>query len=233
VSRLRFLFVVHNHQPVGNFEHVFSDGWRTCYGPFIELLRRHPAIKCGLHFTGPLLEWIEQHRPDAISLIGELVRNGQVELLGGAFYEPVISSIPRDDAVGQMSLMKEYLRKRFGAAPSGLWLAERVWEPHLPALIAKGGYRYTLLDESHFAQAGIERAALRGYFITEDDGCTVAVFPIDRQLRYLVPFSEPKAAIEYLRGVAESRPGSGITLGDDGEKFGMWPGTHKWVFEDR
>ena len=40
----------------------------------------------------------------------------------------------------------------------------------------------------------------------------------------------PQAAIDYLRKVAQRHPGGTIVFGDDGEKFGTWPGTHEHVY---
>lgn len=232
MKEIYFLLAVHNHQPAGNFEHVFNDGWRTCYGPFLNLLKRHPGVRCTLHYTGALLEWMEAKRPDAIETLRALAASGQVEFLGGGFYEPILPAIPTADAEGQLGLMSRYLEERFGAAPRGIWTAERVWEPQLAGLIRDAGIEYTLLDDAHFVYAGLAREEIRGYYMTEDRGRPLAVFPIDKRLRYLIPFNQPAAAIDYLRSVAERFPGGGITLGDDGEKFGMWPGTYKWVYEE-
>ncbi|MEJ2744846.1 MAG: DUF1926 domain-containing protein, partial [bacterium] len=233
MSKIYFLFTVHNHQPVGNFDHIFADAWKKCYHPFLDLLKRHPGVRCALHYSGPLIEWIELNQPDAFIKIKELVDRRQVEMLGGGFYEPILPAIPRADAIGQLTLMSDYLRNAFGNAPRGLWLAERVWEPQLTSLIRATDLSYTLLDDSHFVYAGLNRERLSGYYITEDEGRSTAIFPINKQLRYLVPFSEPRGAIDYLRQISERRPDAGITLGDDGEKFGLWPGTYKWVYEDR
>ena len=233
MKEIYFLLAVHNHQPAGNFEHVFIDGWRTCYGPFLEMLKRHPSVRCTLHYTGALLEWMEKNRPEGFAALRELAASGQVELLGGGFYEPILPAIPLVDAEGQLKLMSDYLREHFGAAPRGLLLAERVWEPHLVSVIRGAGLDYTLLDDTHFVYAGLERDELRGYYLTEDQGRTLAVFPIDKQLRYLIPFGEPSAAVDYLHALAEKSPGNGVTLGDDGEKFGMWPGTYTWVYEEK
>ena len=233
MGHIYFLFAVHNHQPVGNFGHVFTEAWQKCYSPFLELLKKHPGIRCALHYSGPLLEWIEVNRPGAFTDIKELVNRRQVELLGGGFYEPILPAIPREDAHGQLAFMSDYLRAAFGCVPRGLWLAERVWEPQLTSLIRAAGLSYTLLDDSHFVYGGLDREGLSGYYITEDEGCTLAVFPVNKQLRYLIPFSEPHSAIDYLRQAGEKSPGVGLTLGDDGEKFGVWPGTYKWVYEER
>ncbi len=135
----------------------------------------------------------------------------------------------RRAAPAHVGLPSGTVRRR--AARDGL--AERVWEPHLASLLRDAGLDYTLLDDTHFVYAGLDREGLRGYYLTEDQGRTLAVFPIDKGLRYLIPFNEPSAAIDYLRQLAERSPGSAVTLGDDGEKFGMWPGTYKWVYEER
>ena len=56
-----------------------------------------------LHHTGPLLEWIERERPDYFDSCAALVGRGQVELLGGGFYEPMLAVLPERDARGQIA----------------------------------------------------------------------------------------------------------------------------------
>jgi len=57
----------------------------------------------------------------------------------------------------------------------------------------------------------------------------VNVFPIDEQLRYLVPFRPPAEIGAYL--VKRRAQGHQLAvLADDGEKFGGWPGTLEWVY---
>jgi predicted glycosyl hydrolase (DUF1957 family) len=36
-----------------------------------------------------------------------------------------------------------------------MWLAERVWEPHLAKPIAEAGVEYVILDDNHFKAAGL------------------------------------------------------------------------------
>ena len=99
-----------------------------------------------------------------------------------------------------------------------------------PALLREAGVEFVLLDDSHFALAGLEPETLGGYYLTEEQGATLAVFPISQRLRYLVPFAEPAETVRYLA----SRRGAGaVTLVDDGEKFGVWPGTHRLVYDER
>lgn len=228
MSDIVFLFAVHNHQPVGNFDHVVEKAFRDCYGPFLECLAGHPGFRFALHFSGPLWEHMEKNERTCWDLVRELSGRGQVELLSGGFYEPILSIIPEEDRVGQVRMMNDYLRENFGQTPRGLWLTERVWEPHLPKSLAAAGIEYTLLDEEHFHCAGVRN--LNTTYVTEEEGRGLRLFPIDKTLRYFIPFHGLDDIASYLEGIKAS--GGTAILGDDGEKFGVWPGTHKWVYEE-
>ena len=59
----------------------------------------------------------------------------------------------------------------------------------------------------------------------------LSIFPGSEPLRYTIPFQQPQATIDYLRGIAEQRAGAVVVFGDDGEKFGTWPETKKHVYD--
>src|SRR5688572_7513895 len=230
-DRLRLALVFHQHQPAGNFPHVFEEVTERAYAPLVASLYRHPEVKASLHFSGPLLDWLEANRPDVIGDLSDLLRRGQVELLTGGYYEPILVGVPRRDAVGQIRALTDRIVAIFGHRPLGAWLTERVWEPHVPSLLAEAGVAYTTLDEEHFLQGGLRREDLGASFITEDQGFPVVVFPGSVRLRYLIPFREVSAAIKELR----ERHAAGARLqvyADDGEKFGAWPGTFERVHKD-
>ena len=231
MGQLTLLLAIHNHQPDGNFGHVFEQAYADCYGPLIDAIAEFPSVKMTLHHTGPLLEWIERERPDYFDKVRALVGRGQVELLGGGFYEPMLAVLPERDARGQIHMMSDYLEAHFGVRPEGMWLAERVWEPALAKLIADAGMKFTLVDDGHFRAAGLE-GTLRGYYVTEKAGTPLALFPIDKKLREAIPFLkawESIDVVEKLRG--ETDGDAAVTYGDDGEKFGVWPHTKEWVWD--
>ena len=224
--------LIHAHQPCGNFEHVLEKAYDTSYLPFIEHLEAHPGVHLGLHYSGPLLTWIENHRPEYFVRLKKLVQSGQVEFVGGGFYEPILVSIPPEDQLEQITRLAAYIEKHFGRIPSGAWLAERVWEPQLPAALAAANVAYTLVDDMHFLAAGFEPEELFGAYVAEDQGKTVWLYPGQKALRYLIPFGKVADAITYLRDAASLHPGGVAAMGDDMEKFGVWPGTHEHCYKD-
>jgi alpha-amylase len=189
-------------------------------------------VRIGLHYTGPLLEWFDLRHPEFMEELQTLAARGQVEIIGGGFYEPIMVSIPLRDQAAQFRRMQEYIARKFGRAPSGAWLAERVWEPHLPGVLEAAKMKYTLLDDVHFQAAGIELEDLFGYYFAEDRGAKVKVIPGLKALRYLVPFRGTDEIIGYLRGVAERHPDGMAAMGDDNEKFGAWPGTYEHCYRN-
>jgi len=230
MGRITLLLGIHNHQPVGNFEHVFREAHDRCYRPFFDLLGEFPTLRVSLHYTGPLLDWMERHEPSFLDGLRDRVKKGQIEMLTGGYYEPILAAIPERDGAGQIAMMTRKLKRRLGAEPRGLWLAERVWEPSLPGLLGASGVDYTLVDDAHFEAVGLDPETLRGYYLTEREGTTLGIFPISKRLRYLIPFRPPEESIEYLARLAGD-DSAAITYADDGEKFGLWPGTHRWVYD--
>jgi alpha-amylase len=221
---------IHNHQPMGNFDFVFEDSYRRSYLPFLDILERHPRIKLAMHASGILFEWILKHHSEYMSRLKGLVKRGQVEMVTGGFYEPILSVIPEADRRGQIEKLTTFIRKHTGDLPTGMWCAERVWEPHLPKTMAEAGIHYSILDDSHFKYAGFEEHELHGAFVTEELGETVSLFPINERLRYAIPFKPPTATLDVLRHVASLGKNRLVVFADDGEKFGAWPGTHDHVY---
>lgn len=228
---IRFVFGVHLHQPVGNFGYVFQQHLDEVYQPFLDLVERENFLPVVLHLSGPLLEWLEEHGGAYLDQLGRLAADKKVELLTAGMYEPVLAALPRADRIEQIGWLREAIRKRLGVDATGLWLTERVWEPELAADIAAAGVRYVLVDDRHFLATGFERDQLYVPWLTESDGKRVSLFSIDERLRYFIPFREPEETAAHLRGLAAAGQPLAI-FADDGEKFGGWPGTREWVYQN-
>jgi len=231
VKQIYLGLAIHNHQPLGNFPWVFEQAYQQAYLPMVEALERHPAVRLCLHYSGCLIDWLEQNHPEFFDQLAGLVGRNQVEIMGGAYYEPILPSIPDADKLGQIEKMAVFTKRRFGMNPTGLWLAERVWEPHLAKSLAEAGVQWTLVDDNAFKSLGLDERSLFGYYITEEQGFSVKVFPISKRLRYSIPWHDVDEVINYLDSEASDKEGKIAILGDDGEKFGIWPGTYDYCWQ--
>lgn len=222
---------IHNHQPLGNFPWVFEQAYQQAYLPMVEALEKHSAVRLSLHYSGCLIDWLEQNRPEFLGRLAKLVNRHQVEIMGGAYYEPILPSIPDADKIGQIYKMAAFIEKRFGTKPAGMWLAERVWEPYLAKILAEAGVEWTLVDDNAFKSLGLENGSLFGYYLTEEQGFSVKIFPISKRLRYSIPWHDVEDVIKYLETEASDKGDKIAILGDDGEKFGIWPGTYEHCWQ--
>ncbi|MEO5903094.1 MAG: alpha-amylase/4-alpha-glucanotransferase domain-containing protein [Gemmatimonadaceae bacterium] len=227
---LRFVFGIHQHQPVGNFGFVFEEHTRDVYLPLLKRLVEREFFPIVMHLSGPLLEWLESSHSSYLDLVGQLASSGKIELLLSGYYEPVLAALPREDRVEQIIWMRQAIKSRFGVTATGLWLTERVWEPELAADLSDATVQYVLVDDRHFLVSGFQRQQLHVPWRTESDGKRVDVLAIDERLRYLIPFRPPAEIADYVHDLR----GQGHRLAvfaDDGEKFGGWPGTREWVYD--
>jgi len=230
-----FVLVLHNHQPVGNFPFVFEQAYRRAYAPMLDALERHRNVRLALHYSGPLLDWLEREHPEFLDRLQALASGGRVEMLSGGYYEPILPAIPEHDRLGQIEKLNAYVKRRFGARARGAWIAERVWEPVLAKSLHDAGIEYALLDDTQFSSVGIAPERSYGYFVTEEEGRTLALFPMHMAMRRAIPFRPVEDVLALMREALDSAAGGSsggpvLVMGDDGEKFGNWPGTYDSVY---
>jgi alpha-amylase/alpha-mannosidase (GH57 family) len=230
MEKVAFLFCVHNHQPVGNFLHVLEDAYEKAYLPFIEVLKKYPFMKISIHYTGVLWDFFEDHHSEFLKILREMIKIGQLEMMTGGYYEPILPVIPDADKIGQIKRLTQTIKEEMGVTPQGMWLAERVWEPHLPKYLKEADVEYITIDDYHFKKSGLKEEDLYGYYLTEEDGKVIKVFPGSETLRYIIPFHPPEETIEYLSRLRGSS--CAAIFADDGEKFGIWPYTYHSVYEE-
>ncbi|MEA3372752.1 MAG: alpha-amylase/4-alpha-glucanotransferase domain-containing protein [Campylobacterota bacterium] len=229
-DKTTLLFGIHMHQPVDNFQWVIEHAVDVCYGPFFDVVSRYPEFRFSVHCSGWLMEQIEQNHPRLYKQITLLAKNGSIEFVSAGYYEPILSVIPSDDRVAQIDQLNASIESAFNQTPRGLWLTERVWESSLIPDLNRAGIKYTVMDDYHFQCAGFDEEILDGYYLTEEGGKQLALFPISKKLRYAIPFLSVESALKAVKSFNRKKDSAAIIF-DDAEKFGMWPGTYEWVYE--
>ncbi|MDR3347524.1 MAG: DUF1926 domain-containing protein [Helicobacteraceae bacterium] len=226
MKKTSLLFGIHSHQPVDNFDHVVLDAIDKAYRPFFETLNYFPDFKFNAHFSGWLLEFIQKRDKKLFALMREMSARGQIEWFGGGYYEPILASIPSRDRKRQIAKLSDFIEANFAQRPKGLWLTERVWDASIVGDLAELGIEYAMIDDYHLITAGVLADKLNGYYVTENGGNKLALFPISKTLRYQIPFWDHHVVAKSIADL-----GGAAIIFDDGEKFGVWPGTNEWVYK--
>ncbi len=178
MNKLKVILGAHNHIPLGSTNEEFELTYQSKLKPLITSLYKFPKIPTVLHYSGVLLQWLEKHHPEFFMLLEELVNRKQVEILGGGFYEPLLPLLPLTDKIGQVEMLTTYLRKKIGKRPRGCWLPGMVWEQNLTGALQASGMDYIFLNETQFIAAGFKGSETQRPCITEDQGKTIIVYPI-------------------------------------------------------
>jgi hypothetical protein len=183
MKKISFILGVSGHLPSGSGEDEFEAFYNREIKPLVSTLYKFPRINMVFHYSGVLLHWMERRHPELFMLFEDLLSAKQVELLGGGFYEPMMSLLPPPDKIGQIEMLTTYLRRQFGKRPQGCWVPAPAWEQNMVGPLNTCGMGYTFLDSLWFAGAGAKSGEgdLFAPCITEDQGKIITVFPVSEK----------------------------------------------------
>ncbi|MDX2226810.1 MAG: alpha-amylase/4-alpha-glucanotransferase domain-containing protein [Verrucomicrobiae bacterium] len=206
--------------PVGATEARLQEAFDHVYRPFVSRLVEYPHLCWNLHFSGTVLDFFYRKHPWMLAELKRLAHRGQVELIGGGFYDPVLPVIPAADAVDQVRKLRGWIENNLSLTAGGAWLTESVWEPSCAPVLAMAGAGYTFLDESLFLPAGVAEGDLFGYYAAEDQGRRIFIFPLSNPLRGLIPGRPLDQLFSYLRRLANRNENLTVCWFGEAEEFG-------------
>ena len=148
-------------------------------GVFCKLHDEFPELPITIAPSGLFIEWASTSDSPFIYWLRQMVSRSQIELTGGAFYEPLFPLIPQGDLISQIELLTETIRKEFAKKVRGCFVPFSAWEPHLVETLKKSGINYVFLD-SRLMQG----ASLAPYqpVLIEHNGKTIFALPIENSL---------------------------------------------------
>lgn len=152
----------------------FEEGYHRLYKPLLSFLYSHPKFLLTLSFSGKQLSWLEMAHPEAIDILSDLTGRHQVEILGGAYYSPILPLLFPVDRSGQIEKLTAKLRSTVGKRPRGISLFGSFWDQSLVTTIQTCGMEYVLLDNTLFP------AKLQQFLplITSEQGKTLKLLPV-------------------------------------------------------
>ncbi|MFQ3671093.1 MAG: alpha-amylase/4-alpha-glucanotransferase domain-containing protein [Verrucomicrobiia bacterium] len=230
LKQVNLLLLWQHRQPVGNLPEIFDQAFTSCYNPLLTALEARPSLRLNFFYSGPLLEYLAARQPDYLDRLRLLTQSGRIEILGGAFYDPIFTELGERDRLGQIQLCRDWWYDHLGLTFQGaVCAAGGCWDQTVAGSLHEAGVTYTILNHERFLQAGLKEAGLVGYYITEHLGRTVALFPNHPGLRHLLPYGSLDEAFGFLRRLANRAENLAVTVSDHAERWGFWGNSHRTV----
>lgn len=214
-EKTKLLVGFHSHLPFNALNH--SNGSTSNHSKFINdltnLVTDNSNLKLTFHLSSNLIIYLDKNFSDFSHKVRDLLDSNRLELFTGGIYEPFFPCIPREDRQTQIILMSRLLNHIYGYEPYGMWIPGSMWEPSLALDIAKARVQYTCLSKEYFLNAGIKDEDISGYYITEDEGRKIAIFPVTFYLDNLIEKYSPNECINLLTtGIKNSIPNNCCTV---------------------
>jgi len=230
LDKMQFLFGCSFSPPIHSSDEELEAYYLAAVKPFITVAYQFPDVPLTLFFSGPLLNWIQNHHPEYLTALTEMIKRKQVEILGGGFYTPLLPLIPPTDRLGQIEELTTLVRKLLGRRPRGLWLTKGVWDPGLVVHLTGSGMEYTFLEEGDFRRVGLSQQQVGLPRLTEHQGRLLTVFPFHQDLAQRVQSGDFDAFVSIVPArrrrdrqllslfleVESSADGAFFTRGDQG-----------------
>jgi len=182
LEKMQFLFGFCFSPPIHSTEEELEAYYASAVKPFVTVAYRFPDVPLTLFFSGPLLEWLQDKHSEYLTVLTEMIKRKQVEVLGGGYYSPLLPLIPPTDRLGQIEELTTLVRKLLGRRPRGLWLTKGVWDPALVVHLTGSGMEYTFLEEGDFRRVGLSQQQVGLPRLTEHQGRLLTVFPYHQEL---------------------------------------------------
>ncbi len=120
-----------------------------CYLPanalFLDLIKKQD-IKITFSFSGVFLGQIEKYRPDVLDSFQELVKTGNVEILGETYYHSLAFFHSQKEFVRQTEMHKEKVHSLFGVNPTVFRNTELLYDNSLAKSIKELDYQGILTE---------------------------------------------------------------------------------------
>ncbi|MEJ2662501.1 MAG: DUF1926 domain-containing protein [Spirochaetia bacterium] len=219
MKSINLVFGIHNHKPLGCADSELEEAYQKSDKSYLSILHEFEDIPVTLHFSGILLEWLENKHPEYFVLLREMLKNKQVELIGGGYFDPILTMIPLSDKLGQIELLTTYIRANFGNRPRGIWLTEQEWEQGLAQVLTNCGMEYLFLEDTIFKLAGLDSEDLYYSCLTEDQGKIINAIPICKELNTMAFHKKPREVIRYIKDRGDKHGNRVICFFEDGENW--------------
>lgn len=107
----------------------------------LELLDRYPQFNLSLSITGPVLEQLEAHAPDALQSFKDLVATGRVEIVAETYHHSLAFFYSRAEFEMQVAMHRAKIQDIFGQTPKVFRNTELSYNNDLAYWADQAGYK--------------------------------------------------------------------------------------------
>ena len=131
-------------------ERIFKKVTEKSYRPMLDLIKnnihKYPEFKISLSITGTWLEQAEKWAPELIATIQELVKTGQVEIVGETYYHSLAYFYNLDEFSAQVKMHAIKIEQLFGVKPKVFRNTELAYNDSLAKWAEEQGYKGILAE---------------------------------------------------------------------------------------
>ncbi len=240
---MKIAFVLHIHQPPTQDADVTRRITQRSYLPLVDILKSSRAGQVTLNITGSLATQLSALGYDELLAdLHALADGSKVEYTSTGAYHPLLSELPQDEVVRQLTINNTIQKKLIGSSfqPVGVYPPELMYHPKVGETLDRLGYQWVLLDESAFPSASYQpdtpadhRKLELGSYVYTQQGTNLKLLFRDRELSGKIAFQKD-ITIERFRDhiehqYADKKPAY-IVLALDGETFGHHHGSGHLTF---
>ena len=209
--KLQLIFGIAYQIPYGFSNRQIEERFRSRFAPLIKKLYHSRQVCVTLHLPGHLLWWIEHNYSEYITVLKEMMARNQVEILGGGYYDPIPSLIPRSDYIGQIETSTTYIRKLFGKRVHGAWIHDQIWDDNCAATLNSCNMKYSFLTDNSVLGSSVITRNNANPVITENEGRAVAIFLTNSALYAWWESGRPYRVVSALREIYATQSSLGLS----------------------
>ena len=179
------VFILHAYQPVTQKREILERIITNCYFPFFERLLENKNIRITLNISGCLLEKLAVDYPDVLTLIEKAILSSQIELMGSAFYHPILPLISIENQKYQIGKQKEFIQNILGLNTRVFFPPElAISEDIIPQIIEKKYEIMVVPDNTYYQLNG------GNYFL--ENGKSILTIKRDKEISNKISFDHFK-----------------------------------------
>ena len=139
---------LHIYQPPHQDKQLVNKIFKESYQKIVATLFKFPQVKITLNINGSLTELLST-RQAFFRHLKELIKKGQIELVGSAKYHPILPLLNKEEVIRQIQLNNETNKKVFGEdwQPRGFYFPEMAYSRKAARVVKELGFKWIILDE--------------------------------------------------------------------------------------